>query len=355
MNAQSSPAPKARAKKPLRVAVLMHAPLLPPPSIEGMSDEEIDVFKMEYDVCTALENLGHEVIQIGVEDELKPIRVALTERRPHVVFNLMTHFHDAGILDSAIVAWLELRKQRYTGCNPRGLLTANDKALSKKVLAYHRIRAPRFFVVPRGKKPKGLPKRLEWPLFVKSRSEHASTGISQASIVHDLEQLEARVQFVHEQVGTAAMCEEYVEGRELTIGVLGNQRLEVTPVWEIFMDQLSPGVANITTSRVKWDHAYQKKIGLRTGPAKDLDEAKEAEIRRMARRIYRALGLSGYARIDMRMDREGRVFVLEANPNPDLCFGEDFAEGFERCGYGYPELVQKIVTLGRSYRAPWEG
>lgn len=355
MSALPREQPLAKAKKPLRVAVLMHAPLLPPPSIDGMSDEEIDVFKMEYDVCTALENLGHDVIQVGVEDELKAIRVALTEHSPHVAFNLLTHFHDAGILDSAIVAWLELRKQRYSGCNPRGLLTANDKALSKKVLAYHRIRAPRFFVVPRGKTIKGLPKKLEWPLFVKSRSEHASTGISQASIVYDIEQLKARVEFIHEQVGTAALAEEYVEGRELTIGVLGNQRLEVSPVWEIFMDQLSPGVANITTSRVKWDHAYQKKIGLRTGPAEGLDEAKEAEIKRMARRIYRALGLSGYARIDMRMDGQGRVFVLEANPNPDLCFGEDFAEGFERVGYSYPLLVQKLLTLGRSYRAPWEG
>lgn len=338
-----------------RVAVLMHAQLVPPDSVEGLSDEAIDHFKMEYDVCTALQNLGHDVVQVAVEDELAPIRRALREHRPHVAFNLLMHFHDAGIYDSAVVAWLELQKQDYTGCNPRGLLVANDKALCKKVLAYHRIRAPQFFVVPRGKKVARLPKRLRWPLFVKSRSEHASTGISQASIVHDLDQLRARVAYVHENVGTGALCEEYIEGRELTVGVLGNQRVEISPVWEIFMDELPPGVANITTSRVKWDHAYQKKIGLRTGPAQGLDEKKVEEIRRTARRIHKALGLSGYVRIDMRMDTDGKVWILEANPNPDLCFGEDFAEGFERVGYSYPQLIQKIINLGRRYDAPWKG
>lgn len=342
-------------KRKLRIAVLMHEALVPPESIEGLDDQTIDPFKMEYDVCSTLHNLGHEVIPVGVADELTPIRRALEEHRPHVAFNLLMHFHDAGIYDSAVVSWLELRKQRYTGCNPRGLLVANDKALCKKVLAYHRIRAPRFFVVARGKAPKALPRGMRWPLFVKSSSEHASTGISQASIVHDVEQLRARVAYVHESVGTPALCEEFIEGSELTIGVLGNNRVQVSPVWEIFMDDLPAGVANITTSRVKWDHAYQRKIGLRTGPAEDLDAATIARIQRTARRIHRALGLSGYARIDMRMDAEGQVWILEANPNPDLCFGEDFAESFERQGIPYPELLMKIVRLGRSYEAPWMG
>ena len=342
-------------KRKLRIAVLMHQALVPPASIEGLDPQKINDFKMELDVCTTLESLGHEVIQVGVEDELAPIRRVLKEVEPHVAFNLLMYFHDAGIYDSAVVAWLELQKQHYTGCNPRGLLVANDKALCKKVFAYHRIRAPRFLTVPRGQTIKKLPKKLEFPLFVKSRSEHASTGISQASIVHDIEQLRARVTFIHEQVGTGALCEEYIEGRELTVGVLGNKRVEVSPVWEIFMDELPAGVANITTSRVKWDQAYQKQIGLRTGPALDLDDAKIEEIRRTARRIHKAVGLSGYTRIDMRMGHDGRVWVLEANPNPDLCFGEDFAESFETLGYDYQGLIQKIVNLGLRYDAPWKG
>lgn len=342
-------------KRKLRVAVLMHAHLAPPDSLEGLSEKELNDIKQEADVCSALAGLGHEVIHVPVVDELAPIRRILKEHKPHLAFNLLTHFHDAGIYDSAVVSWLELMKQLYTGCNPRGLLAANDKALFKKVLAYHRIRAPRFFVAPRGKRLPRLPRGLRWPLFVKSRSEHASTGISQASIVHDLDQLQARVTYIHETVGTGALCEEYIQGRELTVGLLGNKRVEVSPIWELFMDDLPAGVANIATSRVKWDPEYQRKIGLRTGPAVDLDEATVERIRRTARRIHRAVGLSGYSRIDMRMDDEGQVWILEANPNPDLCFGEDFAESFEQLGYQYPQLLQKILNLGLRYEAPWMG
>jgi len=341
--------------KRLRVLVLMHSELVPPESLEGVSEKELNRWRMEYDVLAALEKLGHEVQYVGVEDDLKPIRDAAVEFRPHIAFNLLMHFHDAGIYDGAVVSWLELRKQRYTGCNPRGLLVANDKALCKKVLSYHRIRAPRFFTVGRGRSSSRLPRGLSFPIFVKSRSEHASTGIAQASLVRNEAQLRERVEFIHSNVGTGALCEEYIEGRELNIAVLGNQRLETGPVWEVFMDKLPERTANIYTSRVKWDKDYQKRIGLRTGPSEDLPQGKVQEIERIAHRIYRALGLSGYARIDMRMDAEGRVWTLEANPNPDLCFGEDFAEAFERAGYAYPRLVQKILSLGMRYEAPWQG
>lgn len=336
----------------LRVLVAMHDELVPPESAEGLSEEELHPIKLEFDVLATLEGLGHEVRGVGVTDDLGPLRSGLIGFRPHLVFNLLTHFHDSGLLDSAVVSWLELRKQAYTGCNPRGLLLANDKALSKKLFSYHRIRAPRSFTVPPGKAVRGLPRGLGFPLFVKSSSEHASTGIAQASVVRDLGQLRERVDFVHRKVGTPALCEQYIEGRELTIGVLGNQRLETSPIFEVFMENLREGAPNIFTSRVKWDTAYQKEIGLRTGPA-ELPAAKVREIERLAKRIYRALGLSGYARIDMRMDPEGQVWILEANPNPDLCFGEDFAEGFERVGYTYPELVQKLLNLGLAYRPPW--
>jgi len=339
----------------LRVVVMMHAELVPPETLEGLSAERINTIKMEYDVLATLQDLGHEVHSIGLEDDFAPLREALQEVRPQVVFNLLMHFHEAGIYDSAVVGWLELNRQPYTGCNPRGLLVANDKALCKKVLSYHRIRAPRFLSVPRGKRVPRLPKRLEFPLFVKSRSEHSSMGIAQASIVRDAEQLRERVEFIHRNVGTGALCEQYIEGRELTIGVLGNQRLETGPVFELNLEGLPEGAPKIVTSRMKWDVAYQKQVGLRSAPAQGLSKEKCREIDRLARRIYRALGLSGFARIDMRMDPEGRIWILEANPNPDLCFGEDFAESFESVGYDYPSLIQKIINLGLRYHAPWMG
>ncbi|MEO0650231.1 MAG: D-alanine--D-alanine ligase, partial [Planctomycetota bacterium] len=143
-----------------RIVVAMHSNLVPPDSVEGLSEAELHPIKQEYDVCVTLEDLGHDVIRVGVDDELAPLRRALREHKPHVVFNLLTHFHDAGVMDSAVVSWLELIKQPYTGCNPRGLLVASDKALSKKVLSYHRIRAPRFMTVPLGRAVPKLPKNL---------------------------------------------------------------------------------------------------------------------------------------------------------------------------------------------------
>lgn len=339
----------------LRVLVLMHQELVPPDSLEGHSEEEINRWKMEFDVLAALERLGHEVRPLGVEDEILPIRQAISGFRPHLCFNLLMHFHDAGVYDSAIVSWLELMKMAYTGCNPRGLLLAGDKALSKKLLTYHRIRTPRFLAFPRGRAMRALPKNLRLPLIVKSTSEHASTGISQASIVRNEDALRERVEFVHDNVGTAAIAEEYIEGRELTVGVLGNKRLEVFPVWEMFFDDLPQSAPAIATSRVKWDQGYQKKIGLRTGPALDLDPELEERIQRIAKRVYKALELSGYGRVDLRLDEDGEPWILEANPNPDLCFGEDFAESAETVGTDYEALVQKILRLGLAYEPPWKG
>lgn len=339
----------------LRVLVLMHQELVPPDSLEGHSEEEINRWKMEYDVLAALNALGHEVRGVGATDELAPIRQAIEEFKPHLCFNLLMHFHDAGVYDSAVVSWLELLKTAYTGCNPRGLLLAGDKALSKKVLNYHRIRTPRFLTFPRGRSMRALPKSLRFPLIVKSKSEHASTGISQASIVRDEDALRERVEFVHRNVGTAAIAEEYIEGRELTVGIVGNKRLQVFDVWEMFFDDLPDSAPAIATSNVKWNKAYQKKIGLRTGPALDLTDELQERIKRQAKRVYRALELSGYGRIDLRLDEEGQPWILEANPNPDLCFGEDLAESADAAGVSYEELVQRILNLALRYQAPWMG
>lgn len=338
--------------KPRRVLVLMHEDLVPPNSLDGAKPDDIDKWKMEYDVLAALEKLGHEVIPVGVADELKPIRVAIRAHEPHIAFNLLMHFHDAGVYDSALVSWLELMKFPYTGCNPRGLLLAGDKALSKKVLSYHRIRVPKFAMFPRGQKVRSLPARVRFPLFVKSSSEHSSTGISQASIVRDLPSLKERVDFIHRNVGSGAIAEEYIEGREITVGVLGNKRLTTFPVWEMTFDSLPDGAPAIATSRVKWDRKYQEQVGLKTGPA-DLSAEDATRIQKLAKRIYRALDMTGYARIDLRLDAEGQAWVLEANPNPDLCFGEDYAESAEMAGLSYPDLVQKIMTLGASYEPAW--
>ncbi|KAA3614405.1 MAG: ATP-grasp domain-containing protein [Planctomycetota bacterium] len=342
--------------KKLKVLVLMHQELMPPATTEGLSAEEIHPWKMEYDVLWALQELGHETLPLGVKDELLPVRQAIEDWKPHVAFNLMTHFHGVGVYDAHLVSYLELLKTAYTGCNPRGMLVAGDKALSKQILNWHRIQVPGHQVFRRGDRFRinANLKRLRFPLIVKSAVEHASQGIAQASVVQDFGKLEERVAFIHRTIGTEAIAEEFIEGREITVGVLGNRRLQVFPPWEMTFNNLPEGAANIATSKVKWDLKYQKKVGLKTEMAKGLPENLERRIPRLARRIYRALRLSGYARIDFRLTKEGQLFVLEANPNPDLSFGEDFAEAAESQGLAYPKLVQTLLNLGRRYQPAWK-
>ncbi|MBI2823376.1 MAG: ATP-grasp domain-containing protein [Planctomycetia bacterium] len=337
----------------LRVLVLMHEDLVPPESIKGLSAKEVAPYKSEYDVSTGLENLGHEVRKLGVSSDLGVLRNCITEWNPDITFNLLEEFHGVAVYDQHVVGYLELMRKPYTGCNPRGLLLAHDKALTKQILSYHRIRVPDFAVFPQSKVV-SRPKRLKFPLLVKSVSEEGSVGISQASVVHNEEKLAERVAFIHQQTMTDAIAEEFIEGRELYVGLIGNDRLEVFPVWEMFFHKMPEDVVRIATEKVKWDHEYQKKHGIETGPATNLEAPAAESISRLCKRVYRALSLSGYARMDLRLTPEGQVYVLEANPNPNLEYGEDFSESAEKAGISYEKLLSRIVSLGLAYKAPWQ-
>lgn len=335
----------ASTVKRRRIIVLVHESLVPPDDISGLPDEEVEVFKTEFDVREGLRALGHEVLMVGLTDELAPLRKALEEFEPHVVFNLLEEFRGEAIFDAHVVGYLELKRTPYTGCNPRGLLLARDKALSKKVLAYHRIRVPNFRVFPRYRRIK-RPARLEFPLIVKSLIEEGSYGIAQASVVHNDKALEERVSFIHEKIRTDAVVEQYVDGRELYAAVLGNHRLQVLPTWEIFLDTLPEDAPRIATRKVKWDLGYQEKHGVRIGRAKGLSEEMERRIARLSRRICRRLGADGCVRIDYRLDSQGELYFLEANPNPDIAEEEEFASAANAVGIDYLALLQKIVSLG---------
>ena len=337
-----------RSLNPLRILVLVHPELVPPDSLKGLSDKEIHVFKTEYDVVSTLRARGHDVRPLGLKDELKPIRDAVEGWTPHVVFNLLEEFHGLATYDQNVVSYLELLGLPYTGCNPRGLILARDKALSKKLLAYHRIRVPDFTVVRPGRKV-ALPKRLTFPLIVKSLFFEASTGISQASVVENHEQLARRATFIHEKLGTAAIVEQFIDGREIYVGVIGNERLDVLAPWEMSFAQMPDNRWKIATERVKWSTQYQKKHGIMTDRAR-LDAGTVERMQRMAKRAYRALDLSGYARIDIRMDEEQRIYVLEANPNPNMAYGEDFSESAEAQGISYERLLDRLIALGLRWK-----
>jgi D-alanine-D-alanine ligase len=329
----------------LRVLALVHRHLIPPETIPEGTDLVAAPWRTEYDVISTLREMGHEVQTLGVHDDLGDIRRAGSEWKPHIAFNLLEGFDDVAIFDQNVVSHLELLKLSYTGCNPRGLLLARDKSLSKKLLAYHRIEVPEFEVFRIGR-PIRRPKRLTYPLMIKSLTQEASIGISQASVVDSDEKLKERVSFVHESIGTAAIAEQYIEGREIYVGILGNQALQALPVWELFFTNMPADVKRIATDRVKWSVKYQKKYGIESGPAKDLPEGAADRIQHLCKRAYRALEMSGYARIDLRLDDAGRVWVIEANPNPQIARGEDFAASAEKVAIGYDALLQRILNLG---------
>ena len=257
----------------MRALVLVHATLVPPDSLKGSTEKEIDEWRTEYDVISHLKAEGHEVRPIGISDSLSELRGAILDWKPDIVFNLLEEFDGIVTYDQHVVAFLELMHQPYTGCNPRGMLLSRDKVLSKQLLSYHRVPTPQFMVFPRGKKPR-IPKKLRFPLFVKSSTEDASLGIAHASVVADEKQLTERIAFIHEQTHSDALVEEYIEGRELYVGVLGNDRLKVLPVWEMTFGSLPENLPAIATRKVKWDRGYQQRYGITTAAAESLPDRK---------------------------------------------------------------------------------
>ncbi len=329
--------------KKLRLLALMDEALVPPEDTKGLDVSEVE-WKTEFDVVSTLRELGHEVQCLGVGSDLGVIRNSINELQPHAVFNLLEDFHDVPIYDQNVVSYLELLGVPYTGCNPRGLILARDKGISKKLLSYHRIPVPEFAVFRMGSAVR-RPRRLAFPLIVKSLTKEGSAGIAQTSIVSDDDKLAERVAFIHKRLRTDAIVERFIDGRELYVGVLGNARLQVFPVWELLFTKAPDESRRIATEKVKWDAAYRTRHGIKTDLARNLPDPLPGQIKNLCKRIYRVLELSGYARIDLRLDADGKIYVLEANPNPQLAYGEDFAESAEKVGVSYDGLLQRIVNL----------
>lgn len=336
------------AKRKLRVILLADERLLPRGDPKDLSEKQRELRKTEFDVLEGLKALGHEVWPIGVYDELSVIRGAIDAHKPHIAFNLVEEFDGVGQFDQHVVSYLELRKQPYTGCNPRGLILSRDKGITKKLLAYEGLAIPDFAVFPLRRRVK-RPPSLAFPLFVKSLTEEGSAGISNASIVHDDAKLQERVEFIHRTVKSPAIVEQYIEGREIYVGVIGNDRPKALPAWEFSMAGRNSDQPLVASDRAKWDPQYQRQLGLKTGPAK-LTKKMADKLASLSKRIYRLLDMSGYARLDYRVTEEGRAYLLEANPNPQIARDEDFAESARHMNIGYEELLQRILDVGLRYQ-----
>jgi len=338
-------------KKKLRVIMLVHTDLVPPDNLVDEDDPRMSKYRTEYDVHKALLSLGHEVRMVAVADDLTPIRSAIQEWKPHIAFNLLEAFADNAAIDYYVVSYLEMLKVPYTGCNPRGLLLARDKALSKKLLSYHRIKVPRFRVFRWGRTVSvDNVRRLAYPLVVKSLLEQGSVGIAQASFVNNAEELVQRVIQVQEMTGGDAIAEQYIDGRELYVTVMGNKRLQVLPVRELIFGGHEQGEPRIATYKVKWDPKYRERHDIDYQFVRNLPAGMADAIPKLGKRIYRILELSGYARMDLRLSKDGVIYVLEANPNAALADNEDMAFSAEKAGMNYPQFIQRLLNLGLAAR-----
>jgi len=338
---------KKSTKKKLKVIMLADVTLLPAGDLKDYSEKQRELRKTEFDVRDAIDALGHELISIGVSDDLSTIRGAIDAHKPDIAFNLVEEFDGIGHFDQHVVSYLELRKQAYTGCNPRGLTLARDKALTKKILAYHGLKVPEFAIFPKRRATK-RPAGLAFPLFVKSLTEEGSAGISGASIVHDDEKLKERVEFINRTTNSTALAEQFIEGREIYVGVMGNDRVTVLPAWEFTMTKKEDDAPLIASDRAKWDPEYQRQVGLKTGPAR-LSKKMQTKLADLSKQIYRLLGMSGYARLDYRVTENGDAYLLEANPNPQIAKDEDFALSAKHVGIAYPALIEQLIQFGMKY------
>jgi D-alanine-D-alanine ligase len=296
----------------------------------------------EADVLECLQRLGHQVETLAVFDDVTQVVDKLKACAPDVVFNLSESFHHDRSHEPNLPALLELMRVRYTGSGPDALLLCKDKALAKKVLAYHHVRTPHFVVSPRLSPLRRL-KQFKFPGFVKPVGEESSDGISKASFVRDEEEAVERTRFIHQKFDCDVLIEEYIEGRELYVSVLGTRRLTVFPAREIFFENVPEDVPKFATYRAKWNEAYRQKWGITNGPAGALPDEVQKELTKLGRNVYRWLKIRGCGRLDFRLTPTGELFVIEANPNPSLAQDEDFAQSAATAGMDYDSLIGAIL------------
>jgi D-alanine-D-alanine ligase len=301
--------------------------------------------KTERDVLNALAKLGHTTEHLVLFDNLDLLRQKLQAFQPDIIFNLADQFNNNRAFDQNIASFLELQGLSFTGCGSTGLMLCKHKGISKKILGYHRIHVPEFVMIARGKRI-ARPKRLKFPIVVKPLKEEASLGISQASFVETDEQFNERVQFIHEKYDNDVIAEEYIEGRELYVGVLGNHRLQSFPIRELVFKEVPPDEPKMATYKAKWDEEYRKRWGLENRFAEGLEPAVVRKIESICKRIYHLLTIDGYARIDLRLTANNEVYFIEANPNPILAEDEDFAQSALKANLAYPELIERIIRVG---------
>ncbi len=331
--------------KKLKVLELFHAPY---PTARGydFKEEFADENNMytERDVYEALLANGYEVRRLGIFNDIAVLLEEIKEFKPDVVFNLVEVYNDKTTLEKNIAALLELLDIPYTGASADALLICNNKALSKKILRFHRLKVARFHTFYRGQKV-WRPKTVKLPAVIKPLCEEASRGISQASVVDNDETFAQRIKFIHENMNMDAIAEEYIEGRELYVTVMGSKQLKVLPPRELKFGELPDDEPRIATYKAKWDDKYRDRWGIKSVAAGKLADGVAEDLVDACKRAYRALNMNSYVRFDIRVTADHKIYFIEPNANPCIAKIDEMAQAALKEGIDYNHLIRRVVKM----------
>jgi D-alanine-D-alanine ligase len=294
------------------------------------------------EIFDALTKNGHEPFYQLIDGNESSL-IAIAKCKADLFFNLAESFGGDDTKDMHVAAWLDLLGKPYTGSDPKGLMLAQEKAVAKKIFHFHGLDVPFFAMFYKGRVDSA--QDIRFPLIVKPSTEDGSIGIDAGAVVNSVKELMERMHYIDEEFDSPALVEEYIDGREIYAAVLGNSRPEALPLIELDLSKLPEGTPRIAGYDVKFDRdsdAYKK---TRSAPAENLDEATEQRLRQTAVTAFQVLKLRDYARIDMRLREDGKIYVIEANPNPWLSSSAEFAMAARRSGRTYPQTIAEIVEI----------
>jgi D-alanine-D-alanine ligase len=302
----------------------------------------LDKKEVEEEVAEALVKLGHEPVLYELDGTLKSL-LGLAKADCDLVFNLAESFADDDTADFKIAAFLELLGKKYTGTGTHGLMLAQDKAVAKKIFAFHGIHTPTFAKCYRGRLD--FSHDLSFPVIVKPAREDGSIGIEFSAVVNSIRELMERMDWLHANFDSPVLIEEYIDGREMYVGVIGNDNPAALPVIELDLSKLPDGTPKIAAAEVKWGKGTKAYRDTKSAVATDLPDETAAVLQQTAVAAFQALELRDYGRVDMRLQADGTVHVIEVNPNPWLSSRAEFAMAARKSGRTYPQLVEEIVEL----------
>jgi D-alanine-D-alanine ligase len=332
----------------LRIAIIYDRVLVdddeeaPSPAEKSPVTRTLDKKEVEEEVAEALVKVGHEPVMHEVDGTTKSL-LALAKVDCDLVFNLCESFADDDTADFKIAAFLELLKKKYTGAGTHGLLLAQDKAIAKKIFAFHGVHTPVFAKSYRGRLD--FSHDLQFPVIVKPAREDGSIGIEFSAVVSSIKELMERMDWLHQHFDSPVLIEEYIEGREMYVGIIGNAKPEALPIIELDLSKLPVGMPRIAGAEVKWGKGTKAYRDTKSAVAEGLPDETVFALQQAAIAAYQALELRDYGRIDMRLTDDGRVHVIEANPNPWLSSRAEFPMAARKSGRTYTELIGEIVEL----------